>query len=124
MLLENIKHLCKKNGETLSSLEKELGFGKGTISRWAKNSPSIENVRKVADHFGVSVDCLIADSDLRTNGHLTIYNGDLPVCRCRFDNMLTLLCNIKMYAKGDDIRVDIHKPKAEEMGQAVSYSAR
>ena len=31
MLLEKIKDLCKERGESVSKLERESGFGKGTI---------------------------------------------------------------------------------------------
>lgn len=124
MLLKNIKALCKEHGETLTSLEKVCGFGKGTISRWAKSSPSIESVKKVADTFGVSLDCLISEEDHKTRGSITVYRGEEPVCGCRFYSMRTLLNFIQMFVNGEDLVVEIRKPKAEEMGQAVSYSAK
>lgn len=124
VLLKNIKALCKENGETLTSLEKVCGFGKGTISRWAKSSPSIESVKKVADTFGVSIDLLTSDRDQLTNGSLKIYNGEEPVCGCKFDSMRTLLDCIQMFAGGADIQIEIRKPQTAEMGQKVNYSAK
>lgn len=59
MLLENIKHLCKKRGIPISGLERETGISNGTISRWGTSSPSVENARKVAEYFGTTVDQLI-----------------------------------------------------------------
>lgn len=55
-MLENIQNLCKRNGMAISQLERELGFGRGAIYKWDKNSPSIDKVQKVADFFKVSVD--------------------------------------------------------------------
>jgi hypothetical protein len=40
-------------------LERILGFGNGTIHRWSKASPTIENIKTVADYFGINIDYLI-----------------------------------------------------------------
>lgn len=61
MLLEKIKQLCEKNGTNIANLEKELGFGSGTIRKWNVVSPSVLNLKKVADYFHVSVDDLLND---------------------------------------------------------------
>ena len=60
MLYENVVSLCKKEGISIARLEIETGIGNGTIGRWKKSSPNVENVKKVADFFGVTVDSLIA----------------------------------------------------------------
>ena len=54
-----IRELCEDNGISLSTLERNLGFSAGLISRWDKNSPSIDKIIQVADYFNVSVDSLI-----------------------------------------------------------------
>lgn len=58
-IVRKIQVLCSNNGMTLTSLEKELGFSKSSISRWNTNSPSIDKVQKVADFFEVSIDYLL-----------------------------------------------------------------
>lgn len=60
MLLENIRRLCSKKPVSIAKLERETGIGNGTISRWDTSSPSIENVQKVADYFGVTVNDLLS----------------------------------------------------------------
>ena len=60
MLLANIRRLCSKKMVSIAKLERETGIGNGTISRWDTSSPSIENVQKVAEYFGVSVDDLLS----------------------------------------------------------------
>lgn len=65
MIYKNIAKLCVKSGTSISKLEKELGLGNGTIGRWEKSSPTVENIKKVADHFGVKVDDLLS-SDVPT----------------------------------------------------------
>lgn len=58
-LVGRIQLLCKNKGTNQSGLERDLGFGKGTISKWDKSSPSSDKLQKVADYFHVSVDYLL-----------------------------------------------------------------
>lgn len=58
-LVSRIQLLCKDKATNQSSLERDLGFGKGTISKWDKSSPSSDKLEKVADYFHVSVDYLL-----------------------------------------------------------------
>ena len=56
MLYEKIQEICDSKGITVSGLEIDLGFSNSTIRKWKNSSPSIENLKKVADYFGVTVD--------------------------------------------------------------------
>ena len=60
MLYEKIQEICDSKGTTVSGLEKDLGFSNSTIRTWKNSSPSIENLKKVADYFGITVDELIS----------------------------------------------------------------
>lgn len=60
MIYENISKLCKKKGISIAKLERELGIGNGTIGRWSKGAATVDNVKKVADYFGCTVDELLA----------------------------------------------------------------
>lgn len=59
-MVERIKALCKQNKITIQKLEKELGFGNGTIRRWDETKPASEKVSAVASFFGVSVEYIQA----------------------------------------------------------------
>lgn len=59
MLFENIQSLCKKRKITFAQLERELGFGNGTIRKWNTASPSVEKLERLADYFQVSTDLLL-----------------------------------------------------------------
>lgn len=61
MLLEQIKIQCKKHNTSVVKLEDELGFGRGTIYKWENVSPTIQNLKKVADYFGCTIDELLQD---------------------------------------------------------------
>lgn len=64
MLVDKIRELANKKGFSLTTLEKELGFGNGTISRWTKSSPSMDKLQKVADFFDVSLDYLTGRKEI------------------------------------------------------------
>ena len=55
-----ILYLCEKSGIAVTALEKELGFGRGSIGK-LKNGGSMSSSRlqKIADYFGVSLDYLM-----------------------------------------------------------------
>ena len=73
MLLEIIKDLCLKEGITITELERVLGFGNGTMHKWGKGGASTENVYKVAEYFGVSMDYLMGkENDLPTHEAMDI----------------------------------------------------
>ena len=59
IIIITIKKLCEKKDITVSSLEKQLDFSTGLISRWNKSSPSIDKITSVADYFDVSVDFIL-----------------------------------------------------------------
>ena len=55
-LVKSIRQLCKNKNIAISQLENELNFGAGLISRWNKNSPSIDKIVDIANYFHVSLD--------------------------------------------------------------------
>lgn len=58
-MVEKIEKLCEKKKTTITALERELGFGRCTILKWKKSSPSVDKLKKVADYFEISIDELI-----------------------------------------------------------------
>ena len=61
LILENVKRLCKQKQTSIWALEKALGIGNGTISKWETSSPSVDKLKRVADYFGVTVDDLLRE---------------------------------------------------------------
>lgn len=58
-LRDKIKELAAKRKISVAELERILGFGNGSISKWNKQSPSTEKLKQVADYFDVSLDYLV-----------------------------------------------------------------
>ncbi len=59
VLFYNIKSLCDKKGISISKLEKECGFGQGTIYKWKTVSPALVNLQKVAGYFKTTINNLV-----------------------------------------------------------------
>lgn len=62
-LRDRIKELAIQRKVSVAELERALGFGNGSISKWNKQSPSTEKLKQVADYFQVSLDYLVGRSD-------------------------------------------------------------
>lgn len=60
-MVEKIKALCKERNISIPKLEDELQLGRGTIYKWEFVSPSVANLKKVADYFGCSLDELVCE---------------------------------------------------------------
>ena len=59
MDIELIKKLAKEKGYSgLKALEEVCCLGNGTIGKWSHQSPSVDNLSKIADCLNVSMDCL------------------------------------------------------------------
>lgn len=60
-MFNKVENKAKEKGISITSLEKTLGFGNGTIRKWETSSPTVDKLKKVADYFGVSVDYFLED---------------------------------------------------------------
>lgn len=58
---ENIAKLCKAKNMSLAELERAVGLGNGVIGKWGVSSPRVENIKRVADFLGCTVDDLLKE---------------------------------------------------------------
>lgn len=61
MIRENIKKICKEQGKTIDSLEKDANISRGYI--YNMKNPSINLLQKIAETLGVDVCELLAERD-------------------------------------------------------------
>ncbi|WP_278744033.1 helix-turn-helix domain-containing protein [Ligilactobacillus agilis] len=73
-LRDRIKALAVQNKISVAELERTLGFGNGSISKWNKQSPSVEKLKQVADFFHVSMDYLLGREEAKTPSNIEIEN--------------------------------------------------
>ena len=79
MILKNIIRLCEEHKITIAKLERETGISKGAIGKWDACSPRIENVKNVADYFGVLVDDLLS-TDVKVMKQMEFYKAMKAHC--------------------------------------------
>ena len=63
-IVEKVRMLCNEKVMTIAELERNLGLGAGTISRWNVRVPGIDKVQKVANYFSISTDFLLGLTDV------------------------------------------------------------
>lgn len=73
---EIIKQLCGEKGIAVTALEKELGFGRGSIGKLRNSKTSAERLQKIADYFEVTVDFLVSGSEISTKETGTLTSKD------------------------------------------------
>lgn len=61
MLYDKIKSECVKRKISIRLLEEQVGLSNGVISKWNSASPTLENAKKVADYFSITLDELLSD---------------------------------------------------------------
>ena len=61
MIYTNVVTLCNARKISVAKLEREIGLSNGTVGKWKKTSPTIDNVVKVAEFFGVTIDSLVSE---------------------------------------------------------------
>lgn len=61
---ENVKDLCALNRTNITQLAKDLGLSTSMPTKWKNGSiPKSDTLKKIADHFGVSTDALLSQSE-------------------------------------------------------------
>lgn len=59
MRYQRIKELCKINNITVTGLEKELGFARGSLSKIDKHLPSADKIKKLAERLNTTPDYIL-----------------------------------------------------------------
>jgi transcriptional regulator with XRE-family HTH domain len=71
MFWNNFVELCKKNNVTPNGLAKQLSISSGSITSWKQGRvPKWQTLTMLAEHFGVTVEELIADEKVSPPGEL------------------------------------------------------
>ncbi|GHU66549.1 hypothetical protein FACS1894184_04800 [Clostridia bacterium] len=73
---EGIKQERKRKNISQQAIASRLGITQGAVSEWERDGkrPSVENLLKLADLFGVTLDYLC----FRTNNPLSLIKNDTP----------------------------------------------
>lgn len=65
-MYEHFEKLLEKNGVSAYRVAKETGVTQSTLSDWkrGRSTPKTENMKKIADYFGVSLEYLMTGKEL------------------------------------------------------------
>ncbi len=63
MIFDNVRHLCREKGISITKLEDDLGFARSSVCKWNKNEPGIRKVQKVANYLRVSIEELLKETE-------------------------------------------------------------
>lgn len=103
-MYEKIKDLCIRKGITITVLERELNFAKGSLSKIDRHKPSADRLQKIADFFGVSVDFFT----VQNSGQNEMYYFDDETAKLAqelFENKeLRALFDVQRGMSADDLR--------------------
>ena len=113
---EKIKKLCKEEGITITGLEKELGFSKGSLSKIDRNKPSIERITKLADRFHKPIGYFGKEGDDTSNNSQKYYENEELVKEAQEmfdDNQMRSLFHMKKNM--DPKRFQAHVDMMKEM---------
>lgn len=61
LIFKRVKEMAEKKGISVSELEANCNIGNGTISKWKNSSPTITNLKKVADYFDVPIEYFLEE---------------------------------------------------------------
>ena len=61
-LRDVIKDLAVKKKISVAELERTLGFGNGSISKWNRQIPNAVRLQEVADYLGVTSSYILSQS--------------------------------------------------------------
>lgn len=76
---EIIKELAKEKKISIRQLEIKFGYSNGYLAKWKSNTPNADELPRLADYFGVSVDFLLGrtDNPSTNNSPNIVTNADL-----------------------------------------------
>lgn len=110
-LVEKLRALAKAQNTSFSALEKELGFGNGTIQKWDNSSPSCDKLLKLANFLNVSIDSLLRDEyNNTTTDHMykqliSLYQNATSEDQLRVLNYLELVNSLPLSTHTDNSHI-------------------
>lgn len=84
-LVNKLKVLAKERNLSFSALERELGFGNGTIQKWDTSSPSCDKLLKLANFLNVSIDFLLRDDNSMSESSIDLYEHLISLYKAASD---------------------------------------
>lgn len=84
-IYERIKILCKENNITITGLELDLGFSRGSLSKIDNHKPSRERIDKISNYFDILPEWLMGTSEFKNKSEL--YSGLSNIKNLEYKNL-------------------------------------
>lgn len=106
-MYEIFEQLLQKYGVTAYKVSKESGVTQSTLSDWkrGRSTPKTENMKKIADYFGVSVDYLMTGEEKEDSKKYYTNEETAAVAQEIFENKeLRALFSVQRNMEPEDLR--------------------
>lgn len=60
-IYDNICRIAREKGTSINTVEKECSLGIGSLCKWNVSSPTVRNLKKVADYLGTPIETLLEE---------------------------------------------------------------
>lgn len=102
---EKIRNLCKKKGISVTDLEKELGFGNGSLTKKGLTSIRSDRLYSIAKYFDVSMEYFLSD-DARHPKDYYLNDETVAMAQELFDNPYLMgLMKAARKSKAEDVKM-------------------
>lgn len=64
MYFDRIKKIAREKNMSIREIEINTGLSGGSIAKWNKSSPSVDNFKKVARYLGVDVNEFLKEKEV------------------------------------------------------------
>lgn len=135
---QNIKRLCKEKGVSVSQMERDLGFARGSIAKIDDHAPGLERVSKICGYLGISPSDLvspdtpvyeIAAGNGRINDALMVCEpvslyGDYSTVKIVGDSMYPILHDgdvVKVHHQAETAPTDLTVVKINGESSTIKY---
>lgn len=93
MFWNKFTQLCELKGVSASAAAKDMGLSNATTTKWKGGAtPRTDTLQKIAEYFGVSVPCLLGETDPPLPGNI------FPITRTRYPLLGDIACGEPIYA--------------------------
>ena len=115
-IVDKVGELCGAKKITIAELERSLGLGAGTVSRWDTRIPGIDKVQKVADYFQVSTDYLLGRTE---TPYYALTEKDEPSIQADLERLIEDLDGLKYSKETEEFSEETKELLIASLEQAV-----
>ena len=106
MFIDVLQKLCDERGISVYKATTEIGLNRSAVAKWKKGAiPNGETLQKMAQFFGVDIDCLLGEKIIANDGETASADRELDELLEQLKSRpeMRLLFNLASNATPDDV---------------------